>query len=85
MGQHLADGVDDVDGVDGGYKVVVGGDVVRHLVDGDLVAGACGVNVCGHSVSKEVEAAPGELDAWQGEHTGELARHVHLQGGGTGV
>ena len=48
-------------------------------MNGDLVAGAGGVHDGGHAVGEQVEAAPGELDAGEGEHPGELARHVHLE------
>ena len=50
-----------------------------YLVNGDLVAGTSWVHDSRHAVGEEVEAAPGELDAGEGEHPGELARHVHLE------
>ena len=48
-------------------------------MNGDLVAGAGGVHDGRHAVGEQVEAAPRELDAGEGEDSGELARHVHLR------
>ena len=48
-------------------------------MNGDLVAGAGGVHDGRHAVGEQVEAAPRELDAGEGEDSGELARHVHLE------
>ena len=49
-------------------------------MDGDFIAGAGGIDVCGHLIRKQVEASLGELHARQRKHPGELASHIHLLG-----
>ena len=47
-------------------------------MNGDLITGAAGVDMCGHLIGKQVKASPGELHTGQRKHPGELARHIHL-------
>ena len=49
-------------------------------MNGDLITGAAGVDSGGHLIGKQVKTPPGELDAGQREHPGELAGHIHLLG-----
>ena len=49
-------------------------------MNGDLITGAAWVDGGGHLISKQVETSPGELDAGQRKHPGELAGHIHLLG-----
>ena len=49
-------------------------------MNGDLITGAAGVDGGGHLIGKQVKTPPGELDAGQREHPGELAGHIHLLG-----
>ena len=49
-------------------------------MDGDLIAGAGGIDVRGHLIRKQVKASPGEFHAGQRKHPGELASHIHLLG-----
>ena len=49
-----------------------------HLVNGDLITRAAGVDVRGHLVRKEVKTAPGEFHTGKREYPGELACDVHL-------
>ena len=49
-------------------------------MNGDLITGAAGVDMRGHLICKQVKTAPGELDAGQRKHPGELACYIHLLG-----
>ena len=49
-------------------------------MNGDLITGAAWVDMRGHLICEQVKAAPGELDAGQRKHTGELAGYIHLLG-----
>ena len=49
-------------------------------MNGDLITGAAGVDMCSHLIGKQVKASPGELDTGKRKHPRELAGHIYLLG-----
>ena len=47
-------------------------------MNGDLITGAARVDMRGHLICEKVKTSPGELDAGQRKHPGELAGYIHL-------
>ena len=53
--------------------------VLQDLVNGHLVAFAVRIHFRRHLVCEQVELAPGELDVWKGEDSGESAADIDLR------